>query len=93
MRASSVPLPHVVGGVDRMRNGDGDGDGNWEPPGSAWLERRASKALQMDLCVCMGEGWPAGRDDAARRAGRDSQTTRWVGGRVGTLVERARVHR
>lgn len=59
VRASSVPLPHVVGGVDRMRNGDGDGDGNWEPPGSAWLERRASRRCRW-TCVCVYERGLAG---------------------------------
>lgn len=76
VRASSVLLSS--GGVDRMRNGDGDGE-RWElgtPPGSAWAHEageRVDKALQMGIITGLdggGERERDVRDDAAEKRGR-----------------------
>lgn len=58
VRASSVPLPHVVGGVDRMRNGDGMEMGIGNPldlPGS-----RDGQAGAADGPLCVYERGLAG---------------------------------
>lgn len=73
VRASSVPL--LVGGVDRMRNGDGDGDGNWEPldlPGSRG--GRVDRRCRWILGGQRERGhWLVGRDDAAQNRGREGR--------------------
>lgn len=58
VRASSVPLSS--GGVDRMRNGDGDGDGNWEP-----LDLPGSRGGRVDAA----DGYWGGRRERRGLAG------------------------